>query len=73
MVTLLLQSRRLEKIGFVLQSYNLVPFLTVEEQFKLVDKLKRQNLTEQKMHELLSDLGLLELPECQFKLEIGYL
>ena len=26
---------RLEKIGFVLQSYNLVPFLTVEEQFKL--------------------------------------
>ena len=52
---------RLEKIGFVLQSYNLVPFLTVEEQFKFVDKLKKQNLTEQKLHELLSDLGLLEL------------
>ncbi|MCC2744214.1 ABC transporter ATP-binding protein [Leuconostoc lactis] len=52
---------RLEKIGFVLQSYNLVPFLTVEEQFKFVDKLKKQNLTELKMHELLSDLGLLEL------------
>lgn len=52
---------RLEKIGFVLQSYNLVPFLTVEEQFKFVDKLKKQNLTEPKMHELLSDLGLLEL------------
>lgn len=52
---------RLEKIGFILQSYNLVPFLTVEEQFKFVDKLKKQNLTEQKMHELLSDLGLLEL------------
>lgn len=52
---------RLEKIGFVLQSYNLVPFLTVEEQFKFVDKLKNQNLTEQKMHALLSDLGLLEL------------
>lgn len=52
---------RLEKIGFVLQSYNLVPFLTVEEQFKFVDKLKKQNLTEQRMHELLSDLGLLEL------------
>ena len=48
---------RLEKIG----SYNLVPFLTVEEQFKFVDKLKKQNLTEQKLHELLSDLGLLEL------------
>lgn len=52
---------RLEKIGFILQSYNLVPFLTVEEQFKFVDKLKKQNLTEPKMHELLSDLGLLEL------------
>ncbi|MFZ2965753.1 MAG: ABC transporter ATP-binding protein [Leuconostoc falkenbergense] len=52
---------RLEKIGFVLQSYNLLPFLTVEEQFKFVDKLKKQNLTEPKMHELLSDLGLLEL------------
>ena len=52
---------RLEKIGFILQSYNLVPFLTVEEQFKFVDKLKKQNLTEQKLHELLSDLGLIEL------------
>ena len=52
---------RLEKIGFILQSYNLVPFLTVEEQFKFVDKLKKQNLTEQRLHELLSDLGLLEL------------
>ena len=52
---------RLEKIGFILQSYNLVPFLTVEEQFKFVDKRKKQNLTEQKLHELLSDLGLLEL------------
>ena len=52
---------RLEKIWFILQSYNLVPFLTVEEQFKFVDKLKKQNLTEQKLHELLSDLGLLEL------------
>ena len=51
---------RLEKIGFILQSYNLVPFLTVEEQFKFVDKLKKQNLTEQKLHELLSDLGLLK-------------
>ena len=52
---------RLEKIGFILQSYNLVPFLTVEEQFKFVDKLKKQNLTEQKLHELLSDIGHLEL------------
>src|SRR5699024_4505748 len=52
---------RLKKIGFVLQSYNLVPFLTVEEQFKIVDKINQNNLTENKMHELLEDLELLQL------------
>jgi len=52
---------RLDKIGFVLQSYNLVPFLTVKEQFRLVDKIKSKNLTEQKMNELLDDLDLSEL------------
>ncbi|WP_404975707.1 ABC transporter ATP-binding protein [Weissella paramesenteroides] len=51
---------RLKKIGFVLQSYNLVPFLTVEEQFKFVDKINQNNLTENKMHELLEDLELLQ-------------
>lgn len=52
---------RLKKIGFVLQSYNLVPFLTVEEQFKFVDKINQNNLTENKMHDLLEDLELLQL------------
>ncbi|WP_288572724.1 ABC transporter ATP-binding protein [uncultured Weissella sp.] len=52
---------RLKKIGFVLQSYNLVPFLTGEEQFKFVDKINQNNLTENKMHELLEDLELLQL------------
>lgn len=52
---------RLKKIGFVLQSYNLVPFLTVEEQFKFVDKINQNNLTKNKMHELLEDLELLQL------------
>ena len=32
---------RLNHLGFVLQSYNLVPYLTVKEQFKLVDKVKK--------------------------------
>ena len=32
---------RLDKIGFVLQAYNLVPYLTVKEQFTLVDKVKK--------------------------------
>ena len=56
-----LSKKQQTKLRLILQSYNLVPFLTVEEQFKFVDKLKKQNLTEQKLHELLSDLGLLEL------------
>lgn len=30
---------RLEKIGFILQSNNLIPFLTVNQQFKLFDKV----------------------------------
>lgn len=52
---------RLDKIGFVLQSYNLVPFLTVAEQFKLMDKIKQGNLTTQEMQALLADLGLSDL------------
>lgn len=32
---------RLNKVGFVLQAYNLVPFLNVQEQFQLVDKVKK--------------------------------
>ncbi len=52
---------RLDKIGFVLQSYNLVPFLTVAEQFKLMDKIKQDNLTKQEMQALLDDLGLSDL------------
>ncbi|MBS9335454.1 ABC transporter ATP-binding protein [Fructobacillus sp. M1-13] len=32
---------RLDHIGFVLQSYSLVPYLTVNDQFTLVDKVKK--------------------------------
>ncbi|MBG9982365.1 ABC transporter ATP-binding protein [Aerococcaceae bacterium DSM 111020] len=31
---------RFDKIGFILQASNLVPFLTIEEQFELVDKFR---------------------------------
>lgn len=34
---------RLNHIGFVLQSYSLVPYLTVADQFRLVDKVKKSN------------------------------
>ncbi|CBL51313.1 ABC transporter, ATP-binding protein [Lactobacillus crispatus ST1] len=44
----------MNKIGFVLQAYNLVPFLTVKEQFTLIDKVKKQNnLSQDKLQGLL--------------------
>lgn len=50
---------RLNKIGFVLQAYNLVPFLTVKEQFTLIDKVKKQNnLSQDKLQGLLKQLGI---------------
>lgn len=53
---------RLNKIGFVLQAYNLVPFLTVKEQFTLIDKVKKQNnLAQDKLQGLLKQLGIEKL------------
>ena len=53
---------RLNKIGFVLQAYNLVPFLTVKEQFTLIDKVKKQNnLLQDKLQGLLKQLGIEKL------------
>lgn len=50
---------RLKHLGFVLQSYNLVPYLTVKEQFKLVDKVKKNdNLSPKQLDELLKLLGI---------------
>ena len=50
---------RLNQIGFVLQAYNLVPFLTVKEQLELVDHVKKQgNLTQATMDKLLEQLGI---------------
>lgn len=50
---------RLDKIGFVLQAYNLVPYLTVKEQFTLVDKVKKENnMSHQALNELMKQLGI---------------
>lgn len=55
-------SLRLNKIGFVLQAYNLVPFLTVKEQFELVDRVKKQgNIKQETMQKLLKQLGITDL------------
>ena len=50
---------RLNKLGFILQAYNLVPYLTVKEQFQLVDKVKKTgNLRQEELKDLLADLGI---------------
>ena len=53
---------RLDKIGFVLQAYNLVPYLTVKEQFVLVDKVKKSgNMSQEGLDNLLNELGIMQL------------
>ncbi|MCD8904090.1 ABC transporter ATP-binding protein [Staphylococcus chromogenes] len=49
---------RLNEIGFVLQSTNLVPFLTVKQQFQLLKKTKKDVLGEEDYQQLLEQLGL---------------
>lgn len=52
---------RLEKIGFVLQTYNLVPFLNVQEQFELVDKVKDNNMKRSEFTDMLETLDISNL------------
>lgn len=55
-------SLRLNQLGFVLQAYNLVPFLTIQEQFELVDHVKKQhNLSPKTLQQLLKKLGIANL------------
>ena len=50
---------RLTQLGFVLQAYNLVPFLKIREQFELVNKVKKAgNINQEKLQELLKQLGI---------------
>lgn len=53
---------RLDSIGFVLQAYHLLPYLTVADQFKLVDKIKPQgNLSREALTDVLETLGIKDL------------
>jgi putative ABC transport system ATP-binding protein len=49
---------RFSEIGFILQASNLVPFLTVEKQLRLVDKVKKEKTDVDKVNELLTQLGI---------------
>jgi putative ABC transport system ATP-binding protein len=52
---------RLKEIGFILQASNLIPFLTVANQLKLLDQVKKENMTKKQLEELYEDLGISEL------------
>ena len=53
---------RLDAIGFVLQAYHLLPYLTVADQFKLVDKVKPTgNLSKAQLDDVLATLGIQNL------------
>ena len=56
------EKTRLEQIGFVLQAYNLVPYLTVADQFKLVDQVKpNHNLSQDAFDKIIETLGIQKL------------
>lgn len=54
---------RLKEIGFILQSSNLVPFLTVDNQMRLLDKVKKGNMTREELEQLYNDLGIYDLKQ----------
>ncbi|MDO4903221.1 MAG: ABC transporter ATP-binding protein [Limosilactobacillus sp.] len=50
---------RLNKIGFILQSYNSLPFLNVRDQLKFVTKTKKtDNMSDEELKALLEELGI---------------
>ncbi|HDT6185632.1 TPA: ABC transporter ATP-binding protein [Staphylococcus aureus] len=49
---------RMQEIGFILQATNLVSFLIVKQQFKLLKKQKKNVLSEDEYNQLMSQLNL---------------
>ena len=54
---------RFKEIGFILQASNLIPFLKIEEQFFLVDKVKKANLDKERVETILRSLDILNLKD----------
>lgn len=54
---------RFDEIGFILQASNLVPFLTIEDQMRLVNKVERNSFDEEKADELFEALNISELKD----------
>ncbi|MEG0284950.1 MULTISPECIES: ABC transporter ATP-binding protein [Vagococcus] len=54
---------RFKEIGFILQSSNLIPFLTIKEQFFLVDKINKHKMKETEIDALLKSLDIHDLKD----------
>lgn len=54
---------RFKEIGFILQSSNLIPYLTLKDQFKLIDKLNHQKQSSENVDALLKSLDILALKD----------
>ena len=52
---------RFKELGFILQASNLIPFLTVNDQLKLVNKVEKKAFDQKATDKLLEDLGVLSL------------
>lgn len=52
---------RFNEIGFILQASNLVPFLTVQDQLHLANKVSGEKINKEKRDALLEELGILDL------------
>src|SRR5690625_5930106 len=52
---------RFQEIGFILQASNLVPFLTVENQLRLVNRIDKTDYKEEKADNLLDSLKISDL------------
>lgn len=51
---------RFDQIGFILQTSNLVPYLTIEDQFKLVNKFEKKKYDKERAQELMESVGILK-------------
>lgn len=54
---------RFQEIGFILQASNLIPFLTIKEQFYLVDKVNKTKKQDEKIEALLKSLDIYDLKD----------
>jgi putative ABC transport system ATP-binding protein len=56
-----LSAVRLKHVGFILQASNLVPFLTVEKQLELLDRVQGKRTNKKLVAEIFNELGISKL------------